>query len=562
MKGKSIIAKSIVLGNRTPERIFIMEQLHRKAALYCRVSTVYQVDRDSLPTQRESLIAYAQHVLGITDYEIFTDAGYSGKNTDRPAYQDMMQRCRRHEFTHILVFKIDRISRNLLDFSQMYVELRKLDITFISRTEQFDTSSAMGEAMLKIILVFAELERRMTSERVMGIMIARAKKGLWNGARMSFGYDWDEKTRFPVVNTEEAQIRYRMYEYINNGGTCGALSRELNERGVRTKRGGKWTATTVRNLLMNPDAKGTLRYNYRESGRGRKKPESEWVIVDDVLPAIVSKEMWEKTQRQLESAKALPKEHRQIYDHPFSKLVYCECGSLCYARKDKPRKNGLHPSVYYCIARTNHWGCMSTSQPGDVMLIPFVFRYLQNMIFVQDHADRFRSAETMQGRLLAGFSDIAGIAHVDEIFDAFQHSRRVDYRPVSAPPISAASGDRKKLKRALERLKELYLYNDMSRDEYVAEKRKIDEKLQALPAEPAAEEAQPAFLESARQFALSSLLRSREPLTYEQLLTYTDDKTLHEFLQRVLRRIDMRGDRIASITFANGVTHEFIYEPK
>ena len=102
----------------------------------------------------------------------------------------------------------------------------------------------------------------------------------------------------------------------------------------------------------------------------------------------------------------------------------------------------------------------------------------------------------------------------------------------------------------------------MSRDEYVAEKRKIDEKLQALPAEPAVEEAQPAFLESARQFALSSLLRSREPLTYEQLLTYTDDKTLHEFLQRVLRRIDMQGDRIASITFANGVTHEFIYEPK
>lgn len=537
-----------------------MEQLHKKAALYCRVSTVYQLDRDSLPVQQESLIAYARHVLGITDYEVFTDAGYSGKNTDRPAYQDMIQRCRRHEFTHILVYKIDRISRNLLDFSQMYSELKQLGITFISRLEQFDTSSAMGEAMLKIILIFAELERRMTSERVTGVMIARAKKGLWNGARMSFGYDWDAATKFPVINTKEAKIRYRMYEYIAGGGTCGALANQLNDKGVPTKRGGKWTATSVRNLLTNPDAKGTLRYNYRESGRGRKKPAEEVVLVDDVLPAIVSRELWDKAQRQLALSKTMPKEHRQIHDHPFSKLVYCECGSLCYARKDKPRKNGLRPSVYYCISRGNHWGCTSTFQPGDMMLIPFVFQYLQNMIFIQDHASHFRSAASMEKRLLQGFPDITGILNRDDIFQAFQESHRVDYRPAVMPVLSSASTDeRKKLERALERLKDLYLYNDMSRDEYAAERRKIVEKLQVIPKEPAQEEPPTAFLESARQYALSSLLRSAEPITYEQLLTYTDDKTLHDFLKTVLRRLDMAGHHVASITFANGVKHEFIY---
>ena len=68
----------------------------KKAAIYCRVSTTYQVDKDSLPVQEESLIAYTKQVLGIDEYELFTDAGYSGKNTERPAYQDMMSRCRNH----------------------------------------------------------------------------------------------------------------------------------------------------------------------------------------------------------------------------------------------------------------------------------------------------------------------------------------------------------------------------------------------------------------------------------------------------------------------------------
>lgn len=137
-----------------------------KVAIYIRVSTSFQVDKDSLPMQRSDLVSYAKLILDTENYEIFEDAGYSGKNTDRPAYQEMMSRVRNGEFTHILVWKIDRISRNLLDFANMYQELKDLNVTFVSKSEQFQTNTAMGEAMLKIILVFAELERNMTSERV------------------------------------------------------------------------------------------------------------------------------------------------------------------------------------------------------------------------------------------------------------------------------------------------------------------------------------------------------------------------------------------------------------
>ena len=175
---------------------------------------MYQIDKESLPHQREELTRYAEYALHISDYEIFEDAGFSGKNTDRPAYQEMMARIRKHEFTHLIVDKIDRISRNLLDFAAMYDELKKLDVTFISRNEQFDTSSAMGEAMLKIILVFAELERHMTSERVSAIMVDRAKKGKWNGANIPLGYDWSEKADYPVENPQEVKIVQMMFDVI------------------------------------------------------------------------------------------------------------------------------------------------------------------------------------------------------------------------------------------------------------------------------------------------------------------------------------------------------------
>ena len=117
----------------------------KKAAIYIRVSTHWQVDKDSLKVQRRELIAYVTLVLGITDYVVFEDPGYSAKNTDRPEYQAMMDRIRTGEFTHLVVWKIDRISRNLIDFAAMHDELQSLGVTFVSKNEQFDTSSAIGE---------------------------------------------------------------------------------------------------------------------------------------------------------------------------------------------------------------------------------------------------------------------------------------------------------------------------------------------------------------------------------------------------------------------------------
>ncbi len=203
----------------------------KKAAIYIQVSTHWQIDKDSLKVQRRELTAYVEMVLGITDYVIFEDPGYSAKNTDRPDYQAMIERIRTGEFTHLVVWKIDRISRNLLDFASMYAELKKLGVTFVSKNEQFDTSSAIGEAMLKIILVFAELERQMTSERVTAVMLSRANNGQWNGGHVPYGYQWDKESHAFSIVEHEAKAIKKMAELYEQYQSLLYVAKQLNGPG-------------------------------------------------------------------------------------------------------------------------------------------------------------------------------------------------------------------------------------------------------------------------------------------------------------------------------------------
>lgn len=109
----------------------------------------------------------------------------------------------------------------------MYQELKDLGVTFVSKNEQFDTSTAIGEAMLKIILVFAELERNMTSERVTATMLSRAQNGLWNGGRVPYGYDYDKDSKTFSINQEEAFLVRKMYDLYSEHRSLVMVSRQL-----------------------------------------------------------------------------------------------------------------------------------------------------------------------------------------------------------------------------------------------------------------------------------------------------------------------------------------------
>lgn len=300
-----------------------------RVAIYVRVSTTYQIDKDSLPMQKQDLIAYAKLMLGTDDCVIFEDAGYSGKNTYKPGFQNMMSQIRAGLFTHLLVWKIDRISRNLLDFATMYSELKELGVTFISKNEQFDTSSAMGEAMLKIILVFAELERNITSERVTATMISRASNGLWNGGRVPYGYDYDSDSQKFSFNDAEYNIAKMIHDLYEEMRSLVRLARYLNEKGYRTRAGNLWSAVSVQKILRNVFYCGDYRYNVlKEGNRQKVKDESEWVTISDHHPAIVSREQKERVIGILEKNSKFCKQNnlykkQKKYSHIFLSHILC-----------------------------------------------------------------------------------------------------------------------------------------------------------------------------------------------------------------------------------------------
>lgn len=384
----------------------------KKAALYIRVSTHYQIDKDSLPFQRNELINYAKYALGIDDYAIFEDAGYSGKNTDRPAYQDMMRRIRAKEFSHLCVWKIDRISRNLLDFAAMYEELKKFNCTFVSKNEQFDTSSAIGEAMLRIILVFAELERKLTAERVTSIMYSRANKGLWNGAPIPLGYKWDAKGKYPVIDEDTAVVVRYIYDQYEKIHSTMKLSDKLNRENIKSARGGEWTGTTVKGILRNPFYKGTYRYNYKTQ-TGRIKPVEEQIVHEDNHPGIIDKEQWDRVNKILDenSTRSVAQLRSNVkYTHIFSKLLRCgQCGHTMGGGLDRARSDGYRPSRYYCTSHTRKAGC-TNGVYSDVYLGPFVFNTLQTLCGPSGRSPTAKSREIWNGCCSAGNSLTTSLA--------------------------------------------------------------------------------------------------------------------------------------------------------
>ncbi|WP_408626376.1 recombinase family protein [Alkaliphilus metalliredigens] len=565
--------------------------LLEKAALYIRVSTHHQIDKDSLPFQKKELINYSKYVLGVDEYEIFEDAGYSGKNTDRPKFQEMMSRIRAGEFTHVLVWKIDRVSRNLRDFTEMYDEIKKYNVTFISKNEQFDTSTAMGEAMLKIILVFAELERKLTAERVYSIMLSRAEKGLWNGAPVPLGYDFDEELKFAVVNEEEAKIVKFIFDTYEEVKSTGEVKHRLEANGIRTKRNGHWTTKTISDVIRNPFYVGTYRYNYRYSPHGKIRPEEEWVVVEDNHPAIVSKEQYEKLNKIMDSnAHGRGTDRtKENHIHVFKGLISCsKCNKNYIASTDRPRSDGYRPSVYRCYNYVHNKKQYRTCSGGigEVKLGPFVINYIANLIKSNEFISTYGSKGTekeVEKILLKGssFKGVAGIIaqdlkHTYEVllkntgdilFDSIEEPKDIE----QDMELESLKSEKKKIERALQRLEDLYLFSEdsMSEKNYLVKKQELEKRINSIN-DKIKKRSQEysrnlpghdlSFIKKATQYLLAHNLYNDRAINYNKIVKMIDKKLLQDFMQCVVKKITVDEDKtISSIEFVNGLSHRFIY---
>lgn len=353
---------------------------------------------------------------GIRDEDIliFEDEGFSGKNTKRPAFQNMMQQCRKGEIDCIICYRLDRISRNTVDFLTMYEELDNMGVSFISVHDNFDTSTAVGKAMLVITSAFAELERNIIAERIQDNMYELAKSGRWLGGTTPTGYrstetvgsvTEDGKTRkakkLEIIPEQAALVKMIFQKFIELRSLTG-LETYLLQNDIRSKNGKFFTRCTLKNILQNPvymiadqeawnyflligasvysaqDAfdgtHGIMAYNKTDEhleGHNTIRSIDKWIIAVGAHEGIITGEDWTAAQKIFERNKS--KSYRRPKSHTalLSGRLYCACcGSYMRPKlSQRINKDGEFIYDYLCERKEKSKGhkCNMKRINGNVL---------------------------------------------------------------------------------------------------------------------------------------------------------------------------------------------------
>jgi DNA invertase Pin-like site-specific DNA recombinase len=209
-----------------------------RCAIYTRVSTEPGLDQEfnSLDAQYEAASAYikSQAHAGWTPIgSRYDDGGYSGGTIDRPDLQRLLEDIRAHKIDVIVVYKVDRLTRSLADFAKLVELFDTNDVSFVSVTQQFNTTTSMGRLTLNVLLSFAQFEREVTSERIRDKIAASKRKGIWVGGNLPLGYKMEDG-KIAIVE-QEAELVRSIFERYLELGSVNELLRDLKERNIRTK---------------------------------------------------------------------------------------------------------------------------------------------------------------------------------------------------------------------------------------------------------------------------------------------------------------------------------------
>ena len=189
--------------------------MKKRAVGYCRISTLMQVDNTSLKDQEEKIRMYAK-LHDIVIDKMFIDKAVSGKSTDRPEYDNMMNYIKENDIDMIIVYKNDRIHRSLYNLLSMIYNLQEYEVALVSVTEMFDTSTPQGMLFLQMLGSFAEFERAVINERTRNGRIARLNENKWVGGKPAFGYKVNKYGQFEIEE-EEAKIVKDIFKLRSNG---------------------------------------------------------------------------------------------------------------------------------------------------------------------------------------------------------------------------------------------------------------------------------------------------------------------------------------------------------
>jgi site-specific DNA recombinase len=289
------------------------------AFIYCRVSTVEQSREDhySLDNQEQR----GRDYLKMKRWQLFKvrkDVA-SGKNSDRPGFQELLADIRAKRVDVVVVYRLDRLSRNVKDIYEFLDLIRTSGVAFVSVTEGFDTTTAMGRAMLGVAAVFAQLTREMIAENTRDGLMRRAEAGYFNGNPTSFyGYDYDREQMLLVPNPEKAAVVRQIFTwFVEHKWGQVRICRVLNLQGIPSKMGGEWHQATVADMLRNPVYCGRVRVN--------------GTVAEGRHEAIIAPEVFDEAQELIKSRAPMPP-RTQHSKHLLSGIARCgTCGTCLKA---------------------------------------------------------------------------------------------------------------------------------------------------------------------------------------------------------------------------------------
>lgn len=367
-----------------------------KIAIYARKSRLSDKG-ESINNQIDACKNYILNWSGINhvdaEFIIYKDEGFSGGNTDRPEFQRLMADVKSNKYSKLICYRLDRVSRNIADFSNTYELLNKHNIEFVSVKEQFDTSTPIGRAMLNIAMVFAQLERETIAERIRDNMLALAKTGRWLGGKPPTGFASKQIAYEGAVNDKkmymlelvEAEMKTvrlifdKFYELKSLRGVESFLI--IND--ILSPNECNYTASTIRDILTNPvyaaadmdtyayfqslgsqicndqsqfnSTHGLMVYNKTNQGKDKSdiKDPSEWVVSIGKHEAIIPGSKWVYIQQLLKQNTSKQFYNKEAMNYGIlSGLIKCKaCGSTMKVKKGKINAAGEQAFVYICSTK-------------------------------------------------------------------------------------------------------------------------------------------------------------------------------------------------------------------
>jgi len=335
-------------------------QPQKRAAIYVRVSTNEQAEEGySIDEQLRVLKEFCERE-GYLVYDEYIDRGISGKNiSGRPAIQRLLHDAEEKKFDVVLVWKMNRLARKMVDLMNIVELLNRKNIAFRSYTEKYETETPTGKLQFQMMAAIAEYERNNIAENVKMGMIARAKEGRWNGGQV-LGYDVVEipnankkrKDTHLIINEKEANIVRCIFQMYTSGHGYKSIANCINKKGFRTKKGKTFSLNAIKTIVTNPVYAGYIRYNVRrdwnEKRRNNINPNP--VIQKGEHEPIISEEVWQVAQNVYESRSHKP---NRVHDgeFPLTGIMRCPvCGAgMVIGRTTNKLKDGTKRVLEYYV---------------------------------------------------------------------------------------------------------------------------------------------------------------------------------------------------------------------